>query len=69
MAQREERFVLTMNYKHFKRFVRKDTVGIIAIPGELSNEQIDKLVSQFLVDKDPDEYMGKAIKISLKDSS
>jgi hypothetical protein len=65
VAKREERFALTINYKHFKRFVTSRSVGIIAIPGELTNEEIDKLVTEFITGKNPDDYYGKAIKISL----
>lgn len=63
-AIQENRFVLTINYKDFKKLVREDKPGIIAIESQLTNEQIDKLVSDFLSDKDPENYKGKAVKLT-----
>ncbi len=59
----EDRFVLTINFKDFKRLVKKKKVGIFGIESELSNEEIDKSVSRFLSGKDPKDFMGKATKI------
>lgn len=62
-AVEENRFVLTINFKDFKKLVKKGKVGIICIESELSNTQIDDLVTDFLSGKNPDDYLGKAIKI------
>ena len=62
-ATDENRIVLTINFKDFKKLVKKNGPGIIGIESQLSNQSIDKLVSDFLSDKDPDDYRGKAIKI------
>ena len=59
----ENRFVLTINFKDFRKLVKKDGPGIIGIESQLTNQAIDKLVSDFLADKDPKDYKGKAIKI------
>lgn len=62
-AVTENRFVLTINFKDFRKLVKKGKTGIIGIESQLSNAQIDDLVSDFLSGKDPDNYLGKAIKL------
>ena len=62
-AVQENRFVLTINFKDFKKIVRRGKVGIIGIESQLSNEEIDKKVSSFLSNKNPDDFLGKATKI------
>lgn len=59
----ENRFVLTINFKDFKKLVKRRKPGIIGIESQLSNEEIDKLVSSFLSGKNPEDFTGKAIKI------
>lgn len=56
-------FVLTINFKDFRRFVKQGKSGIIGINSQLSNESIDKLVTKFIFGKNPQDYMGKATKI------
>lgn len=56
-------FILTINFKDFKKLVKKGKPGVIGIDSQLSNTEIDKKVSKFLSDKDPDDYLGKATKI------
>lgn len=63
LAVKENRFVVTINYEDFKKLVKKDKAGIIGIPPYLSNEQIDKILTDFISEKDPEDYKGKAIKI------
>jgi Domain of unknown function (DUF5615) len=62
-AIEENRFVLTINFKDFKKLVKKDKPGIIGIESQLSNEEIDMIVTKFLSKKNPDDFIGKAIKI------
>lgn len=62
-AVQEDRFVLTINFKHFKRLVKSGKPGILGIESQLSNEQIDSIVSTFISSKNPADYMGKAVKI------
>lgn len=62
-AIKENRFVLTINFKHFQPLVRKGKPGIIGIPSQLSNKEIDDAVCEFISDKNPDNFIGKAIKI------
>ncbi|MBI2327316.1 DUF5615 family PIN-like protein [Candidatus Curtissbacteria bacterium] len=62
-AIEENRFVLTVNLKDFKKLVKIGKPGILGIESQLSNEEIDKLVTNFISGKDPDDFVGKAIKI------
>lgn len=59
----ENRFVLTINYRHFRKLVKKDKPGIFSIESELSNKEIDEKVTKFLSGKDPDSFTGVAQKI------
>lgn len=64
MALKEERFVLTINFKDFKPLIQQGkSGGVIGIDSQFSNQEIDTLVSTFLSGKDPDDYKGKAVKI------
>jgi predicted nuclease of predicted toxin-antitoxin system len=63
LAVKENRFVLTINVKDFKKLVQPGKPGILGIESQLSNEEIDKVVTEFLSGKDPDNFMGKSIKI------
>lgn len=59
----EDRFILTINFKHFRKLVKAGRPGIIGIESQLTNEQIDKLVSDFVSRNDPKNFLGKAIKL------
>lgn len=63
-AVEEERFVLTINFKDFRKLVRKGKSGIFGIESQLTNQEIDKKVARFLVNKVPNDFIGKAIKIT-----
>lgn len=56
-------FVVTMNYKHFRKLVRKNSPGIFSLDSGLSNEQIDTALCNFILGKNPLDYYGKAIKV------
>lgn len=62
LAIKEKRFVITQD-RDFKKMVMKNKPGILIIPSYLTNDEIDRLLTTFIVDKDPDELWGKAIKI------
>lgn len=64
LAVKEDRFVVTINYQDFKKLLKKGKPGIIGIPSELSNQEIDREVCQFLSMKNPDDYVGIATKIN-----
>lgn len=59
----ENRFVLTINFKDFRKLVTNGKPGILGIDSGLSNEEIDFEVTEFLSDKDPKDFIGKATKI------
>ena len=62
-AMENKCFVLTINFKDFRRFVKHGMPSVIGINSQLSNDAIDKLVTNFISGKNPDDYLGKAIKI------
>lgn len=64
LAIKENRFVVTINYKDFRKLIKSGKPAIIAIPPYLTNEEIDKILTKFIAGKSPDDYMGKAIKVS-----
>lgn len=63
LAAKNDMFVVTINLKHFKKFVRRNSPGVFALDSGLSNEQVDSLFSNFVSGKNPKDYYGKAIKI------
>ncbi len=63
LAVKEDRFVVTINYQDFRKLVKKGKPGIISIPSELSNQEIDQLLCRFLLMKNPGDYVGSAIKV------
>jgi predicted nuclease of predicted toxin-antitoxin system len=63
VAVKENRFVLTINVKDFKKLVRPGKSGVLGIESQLSNEEIDNLVTDFISTKDPDDFIGKTVKI------
>lgn len=62
-ATLENRLVLTINFKDFRKLVKNNKSGVVAIPSELSNENIDSLLSEFVSGKNPQDYYGKAAKV------
>lgn len=62
-AIQEKRFVLTINFKDFKKLVKKGQPGILAIESQLSNAEIDQMVTAFIAGKNPDDFIGEAVKI------
>lgn len=62
-AVREDRFVLTINFKDFRKMAREGKPGVIGIESQLTNAEIDVSVSNYLRGKNPDDYLDKAIKI------
>lgn len=62
-ACQENRLVLTINFKDFKKLLIAGKAGVIGIESGLSNKEIDELVTGFVSGKDPDDFIGKAVKI------
>ena len=63
IACQDGRFVVTINFRHFKNIVKPKCPGIIAIPSELTNKQIDEILVKFVSGKNPLHYYGKPIKL------
>jgi predicted nuclease of predicted toxin-antitoxin system len=63
LAVRNNMFVVTMNFKHFKKLVRKNSPGVFVLDSGLSNEQIDTTLSKFISGKNLKDYYGKTIKV------
>lgn len=65
LASKEQRFVVTID-NDFKRLVKRNKSGVIIIPAELSNEEIDKMITKFISEKDPKDYTGKVVKVGFR---
>lgn len=63
-ATSEKRIVLTINFKDFKKLVKVGKSGIFGIESQMTNQEIDKRVCGFISGKDPEDFIGKATKIS-----
>lgn len=60
LATQNERFVVTINYRDFKKLVKTGGAGIFGVPPYLSNEEMDEVLTNFLAGKNPIELWGKA---------
>lgn len=65
-AVSENRIVLTINFKDFRQLVKKGQPGILGIESQLANMEIDQIVSDFISDKNPEDLIGKAIRITFR---
>ena len=50
-------FVLTINFDDFKKLTRAGRPEVIGIGSQLSNEEIDKIVSKFITGKNSNNYI------------
>jgi predicted nuclease of predicted toxin-antitoxin system len=48
---------------NFKKCVRSNGVGVLILPPYLSTIDMDKLLSNFVSGKNPDDFKGKSIKL------
>ncbi|MBI4096396.1 MAG: DUF5615 family PIN-like protein [Candidatus Levybacteria bacterium] len=62
LASQKNMFVVTLDLG-FKKLVRQSAAGVLILNSGLSNEQIDNTLSDFISGKNPDDFLGKAIKI------
>lgn len=62
-AIEENRFVVTINFDDFRNLVKKNRPGIIGIPSQLTNAEIDALLSKFVSVNKAENCIGKAIKV------
>ena len=64
----DNRFVVTINFDDFNKLVKKYKPGIIGIPSQLTNAEIDAILTKFVSLNRVEDCMGKSIKIHLKDT-
>lgn len=62
-ATEEDRFIVTINYDDFNALVKKGKPGIIGLPSQLTNDEIDQILSKFISKNKAEDCYGKAIKI------
>ena len=58
----DERFVVTQD-DGFRKQVKKGQVAVFIIPSYLTVNEMDMLLSVFFKGKNPDDFLGKSIKI------
>ena len=64
-AVADNRFVVTINFDDFTKLVKRDKPGIIGIPSQLTNADIDAILTKFVTINKVEDCVGKAIKIPL----
>lgn len=62
-AIENNRFVVTVNFDDFKKLIKRDKPGIIGIRSQLTNADIDAILSKFVSVNNVEDCIGKAIKI------
>lgn len=62
-AIENNRFVVTVNFDDFKKLIKRDKPGIIGILSQLTNADIDAILSKFVSVNNVEDCIGKAIKI------
>ena len=62
LATKENRIIITQDEGFDKQLKIKGT-GILIVPSYLTNDEMDKIISEFISEKDPEDYKGKAVKI------
>lgn len=63
-AVAHNRFVVTINFVDFAKLVKPTKPGIIGIPSQLTNADIDALLTKFVSVNNVKDCIGKAIKIT-----
>lgn len=62
LAVQEGRFVITQD-DGFRKHIKKNKLAVIIVPSYLTTDEMDTLISDFISGKNPDDFLGKAIKI------
>ncbi len=62
LATKEDRIIVTQD-NDFKKHIKPNKAVTLIIPSYLSNDEIDRLLTDFVNNKDPKDYKGKATKI------
>jgi len=63
-AVADDRFVVTVNFDDFNKLVKRGKPGIIGIPSQLTNADVDAILTRFVSINNADDCIGKAIKIT-----
>ena len=56
-------FVLTVNFNDFKKLLRSNGPGVLGIESQMTTVEMDELVAKFVSNKNPEKFIGKALKI------
>ena len=62
IATQENRIIVTQD-DGFRKQVYKKGAGVFIIPSYLTNDEIDKILVDFIFGKNPDDFWGKASKV------
>lgn len=62
-AMENNRFVVTINFDDFRKLIKPNKPGIIGVRSQLTNADIDALLTKFVSINRAENCMGKAIKI------
>ncbi|MBU4017137.1 hypothetical protein KKF69_06735, partial [Patescibacteria group bacterium] len=62
LATQEKRIIITQD-NDFKNWIKPNKAGVFIIPSYLSNQEIDDLLSNFISQKNPENFIGKIIKL------
>lgn len=62
LASRKEILVVTLDLG-FRKLVKQSAAGVFMLSSGLSNKEIDEKVSNFISNKNPQDYKGKSTKI------
>lgn len=62
-AYEENCFIITVNFDDFKKLVKSNGPGVLGIESQLTTARMDEKIAEFISGKNPDDYIGKAVKI------
>ncbi len=62
LATAEKRIIVTQD-ADFKKWFKKKGAGVFMLPSYLTTSEIDSLLSNFILGKDPKDYLGKITKL------
>lgn len=63
LATKSDRIIVTLD-DDFKRLTKPKQAGVFIIPAYLTTEIWDDLLVKFIKGKDPDDYIGKVIRVN-----
>jgi len=62
IATKENRIIITQD-DGFRKQIHRRGAGVFIIPSYLTNAEIDLVIVEYISGKNPDVFLGKAIKI------